>query len=232
MLTKHQLSCMILTFALAGTSAAQHRSASIEHTSWQSHEERGTSELNAGRPELAVIEYTNATELAPNQPGLHEELGDAIWSSSRMMDAASSYAAEIALNPDCTSSLFKLGSLEVIRSNPQVGMELLKRALAVDPSLVMARYYLGKGEESIGLVRAALEDFQAVTVKATYDSERLIAWYQLGILYRRNGQVSESAHAFEEFRQIQKRKAAAMLPDPVVPQDRKRELPHPPPSPM
>lgn len=59
-----------------------------------------------------------------------------------------------------------------------------------------------------------------------------MAWYQLGILYRRNGQASESARAFEEFGQIQKRKAAAMLPDPVVPQGRKRELPHPPPSPM
>ena len=232
MLKKQLLSCIILSFAIAGTSAAQHRSASIEPTAWQTHEERGTSELNAGRPELAVIEYTAATELAPNQPGLHEELGDAIWSSSRMMDAASSYAAEIALSPDCTSSLFKLGSLEVIRSNPQVGLELLKRALAIDPSLMVARYYLGKGEESIGLVKAALEDFQAVTVKATNDSERLMAWYQLGFLYRRNGQASESARAFEEFRQIQKRKAAAMLPDPVVPQDRKRELPHPPPSPM
>jgi Flp pilus assembly protein TadD len=87
---------------------------------WQVHEGRGTSELNAGRPELAVIEYAAATELAPNQPGLHEELGDAIWSSSRMTDAVSSYEAEIALNPDCSSSLFKLGSLEVIRSNPQV----------------------------------------------------------------------------------------------------------------
>jgi tetratricopeptide (TPR) repeat protein len=227
-----QLSCIVLSFAVAGTSAAQHRSVSGEPMTWQAHEERGTSELNVGRPDLAVVEYIAATELAPKQPGLHEELGDAIWSSSRTMDAAFAYAAEIALNPDCTSSLFKLGSLEVIRSEPQIGMELLKRALAIDPSLLMARYYLGKGEESIGLVNAALDDFQAVTVKATNDSERLMAWYQLAFLYRRNGQPSKSAHAFEVFREIQKRKAAAMLPDPVVPKDRKRELPHPPPSPM
>lgn len=232
MLSKRRLLCIVLPFAVAAISAAQSPSVDAVATTWQAHELRGTAELNAGRPDLAVLEYTAAAAMAPNQPGLHEELGDAIWSSSRMMDAASSYVAEIALNPDCASSLFKLGSLKVISSDPKAGMELLKQALAIEPDLIMARYYLGKGEQAVGLLDAALGDFQAVTEKATNDTGRLMAWYQLAFLYRRMGQHSESAHAFEEFRQIQKRRAAAMLTDPIMPEDRKRELPHPPPAPM
>jgi tetratricopeptide (TPR) repeat protein len=149
-----------------------------------------------------------------------------------MMEAAPAYAAELALNPDCTSSLFKLGSLDVIRSDPKAGMVLLARALAIDPSLMIARYYLGRAEQSVGLLDAARRDFLAVTAKAENDSERLMAWYQLGFLYRKNGQTSESMRAFEEFRKIQERKAATMSPDLAVPKDRKRELPHPPPAPM
>lgn len=224
---------LLIVFALVflAKAGAQQPNSSAEQA-WQVHEARATELLLSGQPEAATQEYLAAVTLAPKQLGLHEELGDAIWSSSRMTDAAAAYEAELALDPNCSSSLFKLGSLEVMRSNPEGGATYLRHALEIDPSLIVARYYLGRAEIAMSRLQDAQVDLELVISTAKQDSVLSMAWYQLSILNRKLGKPTESSHALENFRVLREHEALNMSQEPMVPTDRRRELPHKPPSPM
>jgi tetratricopeptide (TPR) repeat protein len=227
------------TFALLFASCLQPAKAFTQSASsqraqdgWQYYLLAGETALKSDHPEEAIKEFSSAIQSAPTQKGLHEDLGDAIWASGRMEDAAGSYQSEIALNADATTALFKLGSLEVIRSNAQLGVPMLQHCLKLDPTLLVARYYLGRGEVTLGSRDAAISDFRQVTETRTDDATASMAWYQLAILYRRFGNSAESQHAFEEFRRLHEKEKTDMPAMGPRQMDRKRQLPHPPTSPM
>ncbi len=230
--TVQLLAFVTLAVLSASFARPQQLNTTASRTPWQVHEEKATALLMAGHPDAATEEYLLAITLAPKQPDLHEELGDALWASSRMTDAAPAYEAELALSSQSWSSMFKLGSLEVIRSNPAAGVILLRHALAIDPSLTVARYYLARGEAALGQTQDALSDLKAVVLKSTDESVLSMTWYQLGVLNRRLGNKSESQRAIANFREIKERKDLAMSMEHIVPEDRKRELPRRPPTPM
>ena len=222
----------LILFLASTTCLAQEVRKNGPQAGWRVHEAKATDFLISGQPESAVEEYAVAIKLAPEQVGLHEELGDAEWASSRMTDAAPSYEAELVLDPQCASSLFKLGSLEVIRSNPGTGVVLLRRALEIDPTLMVARYYLGRGEAAEGAYEKASADLHTVLSTTTDPSLLSMTWYQLSVLNRKTGNLAASESAINKFKELRDQRTQSMSPEPIVPADRKRELPHKPPSPM
>ena len=75
----------------------------------------------------------------------------------------------------------------------------LRKALAGDPSLIRAYYYLGWGEEKLGNYEAALKYLNKAV--ELHPSDYLVerAYYQLSIVYRALNRPAESRAALAQY---------------------------------
>jgi tetratricopeptide (TPR) repeat protein len=170
--------------------------------SWRVHEVLGQADAEAFRTDDAINEFRLAVGAAPHEPGLNEELGDACWTAGKLQDADNAYAQEIKIDSSNAVALYKLGSLRVTRDDAADGVPLLERALALDPSISDAHYYLGKGEAALGNDEMAIEHFRLATNSQGSEELRIMSWYQLATLYRNLHRTQEAGEALAEFRKM------------------------------
>jgi tetratricopeptide (TPR) repeat protein len=163
------------------------------------YEVLGQSDAEAYRPDDAIADFQLAIRAAPHQPGLNEELGDACWTAGKFQQADDAYAQEIKNDATNAVALYKLGSLRVTRSDAAGGVPLLERALALDPTISDANYYLGKGEAALGKNEPAIEHFQLATNPHGTEQLRIMSWYQLATLYRNLHRTQEAGEALAAF---------------------------------
>ena len=163
------------------------------------HEVLGQADAEAYRPDDAIAEFHLAIRAAPHQPGLNEELGDACWTAGKFQEADDAYAQEIKNDATNAVALYKLGSLRVTRNDAAGGVPLLERALALDPTISDANYYLGKGEVALGKNEPAIEHFRLATNPHGTEKLRIMSWYQLATLYRNLHRTQEAGEALAAF---------------------------------
>lgn len=80
------------------------------------------------------------------------------------------------------------------------GGVLLERAIALDPKISDAHYYLAKGEAALDKQDVAIEHFRLATSPQGSEGLRIMAWYQLATLYRNLHRTQEARQALAEFR--------------------------------
>jgi tetratricopeptide (TPR) repeat protein len=170
--------------------------------SWRVHEVLGQADAEAFRTDDAINEFRLALRVAPHEPGLNEELGDACWTAVKLGEADDAYSEEIKIDPANSVALYKLGSLRVTRDDAAGGVPLLERALALDPALSDAHYYLGRGDAALGKDELAIEHFRQATNPQGTEELRMMSWYQLAILYRNRHRTQEAGEAFAAFRKM------------------------------
>jgi tetratricopeptide (TPR) repeat protein len=170
--------------------------------SWRVHEVLGQADAEAFRTDDAINEFRLAVGAAPHEPGLNEELGDACWTAGKLQEADDAYAQEIKIDPANAIALYKLGSLRVTRDDAAGGLPLLERALALDPAISDAHYYLGKGDAALGKEDAAIEHFRLATNPQGSEELRIMSWYQLATLYRNLHRTREAGDALATFRKM------------------------------
>jgi tetratricopeptide (TPR) repeat protein len=163
------------------------------------YEVLGQSDAEAYRPDDAIADFQLAIRAAPHQPGLNEELGDACWTAGKFQQADDAYTQEIKNDATNAVALYKLGSLRVTRSDAAGGVPLLERALALDPTISDANYYLGKGEAALGKNERAIEHFRLATNPQGTEQLRIMSWYQLATLYRNLHRSQEAGEALAAF---------------------------------
>ena len=166
------------------------------------HEVLGQADAEAYRPDDAIDEFQLAIRAAPRQPGLNEELGDACWSAGKFQQADDAYSQEIKIDAANAIALYKLGSLRVTRNDAASGVPLLQHALALDPNLNDAHYYLGKGEAALGKDDSAIAHFRLATNPQGSEELRIMSWYQLATLYRNLHRPAEAGDALAAFRKM------------------------------
>jgi tetratricopeptide (TPR) repeat protein len=173
----------------------------INPDSWRVHEVLGQADAEAFRTDDAIGEFRLALRTAPHEPGLNEELGDACWTAGKLQDADDAYSAEIKIDSNDAIALYKLGSLRVTRGDA-AGVPLLEHALALDPTLSDAHYYLGKGNAALDKNDLAIEHFKLATNPQGTEELRIMSWYQLAILYRNLHRTEEAGEALAAFRKM------------------------------
>ena len=174
----------------------------IDPDSWRVHEVLGQADAEAFRTDDAISEFRLALRTAPHEPGLNEELGDACWTAGNMEEADQAYSEEIKIDSANAIALYKLGSLRVTRGDAAGGVPLLQRALALDPSISDAHYYLGKGEAALGKDDLAIEHFKLATNPQGTEELRIMSWYQLATLYRNLHRTQDAGEALVAFRKM------------------------------
>jgi tetratricopeptide (TPR) repeat protein len=170
--------------------------------SWRVHEVLGQADAEAFRNDDAINEFRLALRAAPHEPGLNEELGDACWTQGNLQDADAAYSGEIKIDPANAIVLYKLGSLRVTRNDAAGAVPLLERALALDPTISDAHYYLGKGNVALGKDDLAIEHFKLATNPQGTEELKIMSWYQLAILYRNLNRTQEAGEALATFRKM------------------------------
>jgi tetratricopeptide (TPR) repeat protein len=170
--------------------------------SWRVHEVLGQADAEAFRTDDAIAEFRLALLAAPHQPGLNEELGDACWTAGKLQEADDAYSVEIQIDAANAVALYKLGSLRVTRDDATGGVPLLERALALDPTISDAHYYLGKGEAALNEDDLAIQHFRLATDPQGSEELRLMSWYQLATLYRNLHRSQEAGEALVAFRKM------------------------------
>jgi tetratricopeptide (TPR) repeat protein len=170
--------------------------------SWRVHEVLGQADAEAFRTDDAISEFRLALRTAPHEPGLNEELGDACWTAGNLQEADDAYSEEIKVDSANAVALYKLGSLRVTRDDAAGGVPLLERALALDPTISDAHYYLGKGDAALGKDDLAIEHFRLATNPQGTEELRIMSWYQLATLYRNLHRTQEAGEALAAFRKM------------------------------
>jgi tetratricopeptide (TPR) repeat protein len=170
--------------------------------SWRVHEVLGQADAEAFREDDAIREFQLAIRAAPHEPGLNEELGDACWTAGKLQEADDAYSEEIKIDSANAVALYKLGSLRVTRADAAGGVPLLERAIALDPAISDAHYYLGKGDAALSKDDLAIEHFRLATNPQGTEELRIMSWYQLATLYRNLHRTQEAGEALAAFRKM------------------------------
>jgi len=180
----------------------------VDPKSWRVLQVLAQASSDADKPMEAIAEYEDAIKLAPNQPGLHEELGTEYWKAGKLDPAEAALQQELQINPNNVLARYKLGTLEVERGEGAKSKELIEGAVQQDPSLKNSSYYLGRAEMELGNYAEAAKSFER-TVSATGVDRELVqqAWYQLGIAYRHLHRTEDAQKAFATFQRLKDEEA-------------------------
>ena len=171
--------------------------------SWRVHQVLAQSFEEQDKPEDAAREYQKAIALAPQEPGLHESLGDMEWMLDHLDQARDAYEAEKQLDPYSASVLYKLGALYVVEEHPEKAVPLLQESLKRNPRQYQANFWLGRAAESSGQTEEAIRQFE-IAAKANPDDidTRRSAYYHLVRLYKKTGRQEEAKAALQEFERL------------------------------
>jgi tetratricopeptide (TPR) repeat protein len=174
--------------------------------SWRVHEVLAQSYLEADRYEDAIAEFQLAIAAKPEEPGLHEELGDAYWKQVQLPKAEDAFREEIKLDPENSSVLYKLAVVSLEHSEPEVAKQLLTEVIARVPHFADAEYQLGRVDAQLGNIDGAIGDLTAaVADSGDKDTETLRqSYYQLAQVYRRAQRAEDSRQALEAFMRLKK----------------------------
>lgn len=170
--------------------------------SWRVHQVLAEADAEADRHDDSIAEYEAAIRLAPNQPGLHEELGIEYQKVGKLEAAGAELQRELELDPHNVLARYKLGTLEVEQGDAANGKTAIEAALQQNPQLKDAAYYLGRAEMQLGNDSAAVEALKRA-ISGNSDPEiAQQAWYQLGIVYRRMHRMADAQQAMAMFQKL------------------------------
>lgn len=174
---------------------------------WRVHQVLAEAYQESDRHSDAITEYKMAIKAAPQEPGLHDRLGDELWKNGALNEADEAFAEELKLDPHSITALYHLGRMRVTRTDRgQVadGVELLKQALAQDPSMSQVEYYLGRGTAQLDQNEEAIRHYESA-IKGDPDGDvAQQSYYQLAHLYRQAKRPEEAKLSLENFTRLKK----------------------------
>jgi len=210
----------------------------IDPHSWRVHRVLAQANAEADRHVDAIAEYEVAIKLAPTQPGLHEELGSEYRNANKIPEAEAAFTRELEIDPQNLLARYKLGAIAVEQGDGAKGKELMEAAQREKPGLVHMDYNLGRAEMLLGNDAAAAAHFEHTVSTDTTPEVVEQAWYQLGIIYRRQHRMDEARSAMATFQKLkdeeadksQERMKRSVLQGDTNPTNAPPEAPAPPPN--
>lgn len=179
----------------------------LDPKSWRVHEVLAQTDAESEHHDEAVTEFLAAIKLAPNQPGLREELGSEYRMLAKIPEAENAFKQELEIDPNNVLARYKLGVIEVEKNDAATGKQLIEEALKVKPGLLNSDYNLGRAEMELGNNQAAADLFKKAIVGNSEPEIVRQAWYQLGTALRRMNRTQEAQQAFAEFQKLKDEEA-------------------------
>ncbi|MBC5765168.1 tetratricopeptide repeat protein [Ramlibacter albus] len=149
----------------------------------------GTSRLVAGRSTDAVAALQRAVSLAPKDPDLHANLGNALRGVGRLAEAEQHLQRSLKLNPQSPMALASLGNVLRQQRRPDVAINAYREALKLQPLLAGARQNLAVLEAARGEFAQAEADYRHALAA---QPDLLDGWVNLATLLQDTGRVREA----------------------------------------
>jgi tetratricopeptide (TPR) repeat protein len=162
---------------------------------------QGDQFLQQQKYDEALEAYQRALNAAPAEPGLHFDLGNTYWHMAKLDRARPELEAELKSNPGHAQANFELGDIAVKQGETEKGVALLKKALALDPSLIEAHRSLGRAFLSERLYPEAAQEFSLV-VEAEPSDHTIHAL--LATVYQRMGRAQEAEAETQKYNELVK----------------------------
>jgi tetratricopeptide (TPR) repeat protein len=132
----------------------------------------------------ALKEYQAALQLQPNEPELHEALGELYLDNHSDDEAQTELQKSLALDPSRTHALYLLGRLYVQNRENEKALQYLQRALRLQPESAEASSLLGTAYVRLGQFAQAVPKLEKAAPLDHYGNVH----YQLFLAYRKLGQ--------------------------------------------
>lgn len=158
--------------------------------------------INEGDRDGAIVEYKKVLQLAPQLPGAHFELGEALLQKSKTLrerqEAEEAFKAELAINPGNVSAECRLGDLYLSAGamDLDAAHKSYARALELQPGSSDAQLGMAKVLIRMGKNQEALDHLREAT---RLDPVGSSAHYLLAQTYRRLGQTAEADQEIKVF---------------------------------
>lgn len=112
--------------------------------SWRAHEFAGMSDELRDRDDDAIREFQTAAKSHPNDPELHQRLGNLFCTKKAFAQAEAELCEAIELDPGHARSLYLLGRVYLEQRETAQSIPYLQAAVQHDPDLLEAHAALGK----------------------------------------------------------------------------------------
>jgi tetratricopeptide (TPR) repeat protein len=164
--------------------------------------------VNGGDLKGAIEHYRKALEIDPHLPGVHFELGEALWESTpkdarAQAEAEKEFAAAVQMDGDSAGVECELGAMAFLRSDTESAYAHYERAYALNHGDAEAQLGLGKVLMSTGKPQEALKYLRSAVQSDPLNSE---AHYRLGMAYKELKMAEESRHELQLFQEIREAK--------------------------
>jgi tetratricopeptide (TPR) repeat protein len=162
--------------------------------------------INEGDRDGAIVQYKKVLELAPQLPGAHFELAEALLQKSKTQrereEAEEAFLAELALNPGDVNAECRLGDLYLSAGTTRLddAYKSYARALQLQPSFANAQLGMGKVLIRMGKNEEALA---ALREAARLDPLDSTVHYLLAQTYRRLGRMPDADREIKRFEDLE-----------------------------
>jgi len=162
--------------------------------------------INEGDRDGAILQYRKVLQLAPQLPGTHFELAEALLQKSKTVrdreEAEEAFKAELALNPGNFNAECRLGDLYLSAGTMRLdaAYKSYDRALQLQPDFANAQLGMGKVLIRMGKNQEAVDHLREAARLDPIDSS---AHYLLAQTYRRLGRTPDAAREIKLFEDLE-----------------------------
>ena len=161
-----------------------------------------------GRTQEALAEFQSAADSSPAEPNINFGLGFLYWKLRQDDNARAAFKSELALDPMHAHALAYLGDLELRNGNAEKSLDLLHRAIRVNPEIRIAHVDLGAIYVEQKRYPEALAEFRTAV---KLDPNQPDAHFRLGRLYQAMGNASAAKEEFAKVNSIHQKSSTDAL---------------------
>jgi len=153
----------------------------------------------------AFQEYQTALTMRPDEPELHEALGELLLNKKSYDQAEVELQESLKLDPSRPLTLSLLGRLHVQKRENEKAVPYLEKALSYEPDMPEANILLGTAYVRLGEDAKALPVLEKVASSDFYGDVH----YQMYVAYRKLGKTQLADKALARSQELRRDSAAA-----------------------
>jgi tetratricopeptide (TPR) repeat protein len=156
----------------------------------------------------ALVEYKKAADLAPQQPGTHEHMGNTFWVTGKWESAESEFNAELKNNPNNCTARWKLANATLEANGSAEGaLSGLNQAVERCPKLMQARVDRARALIKLGRQKEALPDLQMAEQESPKEPS---IHFLLSQVYKADGRTAEAHQELRTYADLQREASQAV----------------------
>jgi tetratricopeptide (TPR) repeat protein len=156
----------------------------------------------------ALVEYKKAVDLAPQQPGTHEHMGNTFWEIGKWESAEAEFKAELANDPNNCRARWKLANAMLEANAPaQDALTELNRVVDRCPTLMQARVDRARALVKLNKQDDALPDL--LLAEKDSPNEPSIH-FLLSNVYKAQGKTAEAQQEIRTYGRLQREASEAV----------------------